>query len=131
MLGNSPIWALALLTATSAAVAASASEPTRYLCVADESSGNSATERWLLEEVAAKVDGPNWSTGDKIWKLSREGSESIKTDCSDWNVSPEMERIRGDTILCRGVYEMVIDKPSRLFVLSYSSGYVVGACSVQ
>jgi hypothetical protein len=112
-------------------MATSASEPTKYLCVANEGSGTVSTERWLLEEVAAKVDGPNWSTGDKIWKLSREGSGGIKIECSDWSVGPEMERIRGDTILCRGVYEMVVNKPSQLFVLSYSSGYVVGKCSAQ
>ena len=102
-----------------------------YLCVANDDQGTGGSERWLLEEVAAKVDGPNWSTGDKIWKLSREGSGGIRTDCSDWSTGLEMERIRGETILCRGVYEMVIDKPSRLFVLSYSSGYVVGACAAQ
>jgi hypothetical protein len=39
--------------------------------------------------------------------------------------------VRGDTILCRGVYEFVLNKTNLLFVLTYSQGYVVGKCSVQ
>ena len=134
---------LAELAAASAAWAAGASEPTEYLCVGDGTAGLSIeggqpgspglgiNERWLLAEVIAKADGPDWSAGDKVWQLSREGSKGIKTVCTDWGADANPEKARGEIVLCRGVYDMVFNKESLLFVLTYSRGYVVGRCSAQ
>lgn len=131
------------LAAALAALVASAAAPTKYLCVGSGSSvpplerGQSSqperdpSERWVLEEVIAKVDGAVWSAGQQIWQLSREGSQGIKTLCSDWSQTADTAQVRGDTILCRGVYEFVLNKTNLLFVLTYSQGYVVDKCSVH